>query len=28
VRWDIAGAWNEKNEDWFAGSVSDCKLAK
>ena len=28
VRWDIAGAWNEKNEDWFAGTVSDCKLAK
>jgi hypothetical protein len=28
VRWDVSGAWNEKAEDWFAGSVSDCKLVK
>jgi hypothetical protein len=28
VRWDVSGPWNEKAEDWFAGSVSDCKLVK
>jgi hypothetical protein len=28
IRWDFAGAWNEKNEDWFAGSASNCKLQK
>lgn len=28
VRWDVAGAWNEKNEEWFAGAVSNCKLQK
>lgn len=26
VRWNPAGAWNEKNQNWFAGSVSDCKV--
>lgn len=26
VRWNPAGAWNEKNQSWFAGSVSDCKV--
>ncbi len=28
VRWDVVGAWNEKDETWFAGSVSNCKLVK
>ncbi len=28
VRWDPAGSWNEKNQNWFAGSVSDCKVQK
>ncbi|MBL8743075.1 MAG: hypothetical protein JNK04_18325 [Myxococcales bacterium] len=28
IRWDFAGAWNEKNEEWFAGSASNCKLQK
>lgn len=26
IRWDPAGSWNEKNQSWFAGSVSDCKV--
>lgn len=26
IRWDPAGSWNEKNQAWFAGSVSDCKV--
>jgi len=26
VRWDPAGSWNEKNQNWFAGTVSDCKI--
>jgi hypothetical protein len=26
IRWDPAGSWNEKNQSWFAGSVSDCKI--
>lgn len=26
VRWNPAGAWNEKNQNWFAGAVSDCKV--
>jgi hypothetical protein len=28
IRWDFAGAWNEKNEEWFAGSATNCKLQK
>ena len=28
VRWDVVGAWNEKDESWFAGSVTNCKLVK
>ncbi len=28
IRWDFAGAWNEKNEEWWAGSATNCKLQK
>ena len=28
IRWDVVGAWNEKDESWFAGSVVNCKLVK
>jgi len=28
IRWDFAGMWNEKNEEWFAGIVTSCKLQK
>ncbi|NUO54870.1 MAG: hypothetical protein HOV80_39015, partial [Polyangiaceae bacterium] len=26
IRWDPAGSWNEKNQSWFAGAVTDCKV--
>lgn len=28
VRWDVAGQWNEKDEEWYAGLASNCKLQK
>jgi hypothetical protein len=28
IRWDPAGAWNEKNQSWFAGSVTECKVVQ
>lgn len=28
VRWDIAGQWNEKDEEWYAGLATNCKLQK
>ncbi len=26
IRWKQSAAWGEKKEDWYAGSLSDCKL--
>jgi hypothetical protein len=26
VRWNPSAPWGEKKEDWYAGTVSDCKM--